>query len=61
MPFRLFVMARRYNEGAITKRRKDESEKTKAKRRKDESEKTKRRKRKDENMKALISALQPAI
>ena len=33
MPFRLFVMARRYNEGAITKRRKDESEKTKAKRR----------------------------
>ena len=40
MPFRLFVISRRHNECAITKRRKDESEKTKAKRRKDESEKT---------------------
>ena len=29
VPFRLFVMARRYNEGATRKRRKDESEKTK--------------------------------
>ena len=28
MPFRLFVISRRHNEGAITKRRKDESEKT---------------------------------
>ena len=36
VPFRLFVISRRHNEGAITKRRKDESEKTKAKRRKDE-------------------------
>ena len=28
MPFRLFVISQRHNEGAITKRRKDESEKT---------------------------------
>ena len=45
MPFRLFVISRRHKEGAITKRRKDESEKTKAKRRKDESEKTKAKRR----------------
>ena len=37
VPFRLFVISRRHNEGAITKRRKDESEKT-----------LNRRKRKDE-------------
>ena len=40
MPFRLFVISRRHNEGAITKRRK----------RKDEKTKTKRRKRKDESL-----------
>ena len=36
VPFRLFVISRRHNEGAITKRRKRKDEKTKAKRRKDE-------------------------
>ena len=52
VPFRLFVISRRHNEGAITKRRKDESEKTKRRKRKDEKTKAKRRKRKDEKTKA---------
>ena len=57
MPFRLFVISRRHNEGAITKRRKRKDEKTKAKRRKRKDEKTKAKRRKDESEKTLNSGL----